>query len=259
MADRYGYSLDSASETPVFAIVAGYKDSRDGYARDLLAQRCLQGVVDYRPIRLGEQSSVFDERTGQPIFNEQIAARWGYSALRLNPPSDGAVGDDVEITPALRAAMEACGKEADERLGRPPSRPLEAVETAGWEALSSSKELGDAAARWRECMQPAGVIDLPTTPEEMPSPSVLTPGSEIGNGAGDLLAAEDVPPSAREIDVATLDARCRVDSDYTATRLRVRANAELAAIGRNVEEFDAARQEYVAYMQEVGEVIAELG
>lgn len=258
VAERYGYDVESAAETPVFAIVAEYKDPRDGYARDLLAQRCLQGVVQYRPVRLGEQGGVLNERTGQPVFNEQIAAQWGYSALRLNPPSDGALRNDLEITPELSAAMEACGREADKRLGRPPSRLLEAVETAGWEALPGSEELNGAAARWRDCMQPAGVIDLPTTPEEMPPASVLTPGSEVRSG-DDLVATADIPPTAREINVAVLDARCREESNYSAVRFRVRANAELAAIGRSVEEFDAAMVEYVTYMQKVDQVIAELG
>lgn len=257
VADRYGYDLASSELTPVYALIPEYNDPRDGHARDLLARRCLEGVVEYEPIQLGEQANFSDERTRELIFDEQVAAQWGYSAQRLHPISDGAAINNVTTTPAVSEAMQQCGREADERFGTPPQLLPNDVQAAGWDALATSDELDATVARWRECMEPGGVIDLPPNPHEMPSPSVVTPGSQVEENGG--LVGTDVLPSAREIEVALLDARCRDESGFTETEFRVRATAELEAIGRNLEEFDAVREEYRRYGEGVDDVIAELG
>ena len=122
--DRYGYDLSGGSTglTPVYALVPGFHDPRDGYARDLLAVRCLQGVVTYVPEKPDESSPYLDLRTGQPVFEVTIAQAWGYSAQRLNPLPKSAVPTGVDITPAIQRAMAACGKKSDKRLGLAPER-----------------------------------------------------------------------------------------------------------------------------------------
>lgn len=259
IADRYGYDLRNPSLTPVYALIPEYNDPRDGYARDLLARRCLEGVIEYRPINLGEGDEFSDERTGQPVFNERVASRWGYSANRLNATFDTAVAENVTITEAMSKAMQQCGQEADDRLGRPPIQLPVAIEGAGWDAILSDDAVDDAAATWRRCMEPAGVVDLPLRPDEGPPRSVLTEGSLEETEAGDLTSNQNVPPSAREIEVAAFDARCREESGFTRAALVGRATAELAAIGRNLEEFDAVRDEYRRYATGIDNVIAELG
>ena len=259
VADRYGYDLDSAALTPVYELVPEYLAVRDDYARDLLAQRCLEGVIDYTPISPDLVSPFWEERTGQRLFNEELAAQWGYSATRVNPLSGGPLPAGTEVTPAISDAMHECGRQTDERLGQPPQQLLGGREEAGWDAASTSDEVQASAEQWRSCMAPAGVIDLPSSPDQMPSPSVLTPGSMVPDAAGNLQADASVAPSAREIEVAVLDAQCREESGFTATMLRVRAEAELEAIGRNLEAFDAVREDYQQYARGVDDVIAELG
>ncbi|MBK5224483.1 MAG: hypothetical protein JJE52_16730 [Acidimicrobiia bacterium] len=258
-ADRYGYDLATASLTPVYELVPEHKDIRDDYARDLLAQRCLEGVVDYTPITPDVVSPFSDYRTGQRVFNEEIAAQWGYSATRVNPLGHGPLPPGVTVTPAIDEAMRECGRETDERLGQPPQMLLGEIEAAGWDALSTSEELDAAAAAWRSCMAPAGVVDLPLRPSGTASPSVSTPGAMVPDAQGNLQSDANVAPSEREIEVAVADARCREESGYTATELRVRAEAELEAIGRNLEAFDAVRDDYQQYARGIDDVIAELG
>jgi hypothetical protein len=258
VADRFGYDRATATMSPVFALVAEYRDPRDGYARDLLARRCLAGVVEYRAVPPEKIPTFFDPRTAMPVFNEKVAATWGYPQYRATPSVDTAVPNDVEITPAIMSAMEACGAKADARLGTPPEADLKGIEIAGAEALDGNAQVKDAATRWRTCMAPAKVGDLPTDPGEMPSASVLTPGSETELEDGTRVPNPKVSASAREREVAVLDAQCRETSGYDQAILQARADAELAAIGRDVAAFEAARAAYVAYGKKVDAVIAEL-
>jgi len=259
VADRYGYVVENADLTPSYAIVPGYESLDDAYARDLLARDCLGDVVPYQPMHPDETGKFVDERTGQVVFDEEIAAEWGYSADRLESRPDTAVPDDVTVTDEILDEMTRCGERADERLGDPPARPIKAIEDAGWDAVGASEELEDAYRAWAECMEPQGVIDLPDAPSEMPSKSVQTEGSRIET-APDVFELDDsVLPDQREIDVAVADARCRDELDIDGITRRVRATAELEAIGENLEAFEAARADYQDYQRRLDEVIAEFG
>jgi hypothetical protein len=238
-------------------LVPEYKNPNDGYARDLLGRNCLAGTVDYLVVPPGTSNSIIDERTGQLIFNESVAGQLGYPSLRasVNEP-DTAIPDGVTITQPIKAAMEACGKKADERLGLPPEGALSSVESAGWTALSSSDKVRQAGLDWKKCMEPLGVVDLPDSPRSMPSRSVIP--SDAVDKDGNVTGSSP-SPSARERDVAVADARCQEQVGFNHAELEVRADAELAAIGKNIEGFESARTQYKTYEAGVDKVIAELG
>lgn len=256
VAARYGY--EDAVLTPVYALVPQHRDPADGYARTLLAQKCLEGVVEYVPSAPGSSTSFTDERTGQWVLDEPTAQALGYPSLRPYTPAAGGVPDDVEITDSIHDAMVACGAKTDQRLGSPPQRLLNVIEAAGWDAVGASPEMEKVLARWRECMAPVGVPDLPADPTEMPPPSVLSvPVGEDGNGVDGW--SGPATPSDRERQVAVADAQCRAQARYYETQHAIRANAELDMIGKNLTEFEAARLAYVDYQQGLDAVIAELG
>ncbi|GAA3232251.1 hypothetical protein GCM10010488_38840 [Oerskovia jenensis] len=250
---RYGYDESTATHTPVYELVPQFNDPRDGYARDLLAQQCLQGVIEYLPVVPGSGSPLYDARTGELAFDEQIAQQWGYVSLRL-PPANPVVPGGVEITPEMQDAMIACGKKTDERLGDVPARFLNGVLSAGWDAVDGDAGVREAIQAWRACMGPAGVADLPESPVAMPSESVTGP---IGDADG-VLTDTTVPLTDRERDVAVIDARCRAQG-YDKAVFHARVEGELAAIGRDVEGFEATRDDYVEYEKRIDAVINELG
>ena len=254
VAARYGYDLASATLTPVYALVPEHRDPRDVYARNLLLRQCLEGIAEFQVVPPGAESDPgFDPRTGQRVFTEEIAAQWGY---QLPPPAVPVVRPDAETyTPAVEEKGLRCGERTRERLGVPPERLLNDIESAGWAAVEASDEVTTAAGAWRACMAPAGVPDLPDRPQEMPSASVVPPMSR---------QEQDRPPgstepSAREREVAVMDARCREEADVDGAELRARAEAELAAIGRDVDGFDSVRRDYQEYDAEIDQVIEELG
>jgi hypothetical protein len=260
VAARYGYQVASASMTPAFALVPEYKDPQDRYARDLLAHECLEGVYDYPVIipRADPAAEGIDPRTLQRNFNEEIAAQWGYQ-IPPSPSIDARTGSAPAITPDVHEKMVECGKKTDERLGSPPQPPINAIEEAGWAAVETDPTVKAAAVEWRACMAPAGVVDLPENPHDMPSPSVVTPGSRESTGQGDQALASGVPASAREKEVAILDAQCRTEVGFDSAEFNARVRAELAAIGRDVQGFESAREQYEKYSAGVEEVVRELG
>jgi hypothetical protein len=255
VADRYGYVDRGDGLTPVFVLVPEFHDPSDGYARDLLARQCLAGVIEYQAVPPDQlQSPTEDKRTGQPRFDEQIAAQYGY---HLADFSDTAVLDPVTVTESVRSKMEACGRETDARLGNLPGGPLEGILDAGWDAIAGDATVRRAEQTWRACMEPVGLIDLPASPQEMPPASLLPPPAFDANGI-----ATDSPSTVAtqaERDIAVADARCRAESGYTDAVLQARSRGELEAIGADIEGFEAARAAYTEYQKGVDAVIAELG
>jgi len=257
VAARYGYDETTTSLSPVYALVPQFHDPKDGYARDLLAAQCLTGVVEYRVVAPEEQTSLIGQRTGQLEFDEQVAARWGYPQLHMPADADTAVPDGVTITPEIQSTMQACGQKADERLGTPPERLLNDIEDAGWQAVPISSEVQDAISQWHACMEPAGVIDLPSQPSEMP-PASITSQSQVEDAQGNFVPS-GAAASDREKQVAELDAQCRSQAGYDRAVLHARADAELTAIGKSIEGFEASRGAYEDYDKKLDEVISELG
>lgn len=260
LVERYGYDAETATLTPSYAIVPEYEHPSDAYARDLLAAECLKDVVSYQ-VQKPEENEFLDGRTHQILFDEELARTWGYSAMRLNTTGGDGV-EDSALTDEVHEKMVTCGEKANERLGDPPARPVSAVEDAGWIALDSSEEVAAAHAAWVKCMEPLGVVDLPDSPNGMPSRSVRSPGSltELQTGRSeDVELDRSTPPDEREIEVAVADARCREKTDVDGIEFRARVRGELEALADDVETFEAARIEYQEYQRRVDEVIAELG
>lgn len=259
VAARYGYDVATATMTPSFALIPEYKDPRDGYARQLLARECLRGVYDYLavPPTANAATDAIDPRTLQRNFTAQIAAQWGYQL----PPSApaGGTGQAATVTPEIQAQMVQCGKKTEERLGTPPQKPINTIEDAGWAAVDADARVKAAAVKWRTCMAPAGVIDLPANPHDMPSPSVVTPGSRTTDAQGNQVSAGNVAASAREKQVAVLDVQCRTQAGFDSAELHARAQVELTAIGLDIQGFESARQKYQEYNKGVEQVIEELG
>lgn len=257
-ADRYGYDINSATTSPVYAIIPEYNDPRDTYARQLLARACLKGVLDYpaTPPAPVTPDDAFDPRTAQRIFNVTIASRWGY---QLPPRANTGATATETVSPEVQSKKISCGDEADKRLGLPPAKPVTAIEDAGWAAVDTDSGVASAATGWQKCMSPVGIIDLPSNPHDMPSPSVVTPGSRGTDAQGNQVSNGAVGASARERQVAVADATCRAQVGFDAAELAARARAELTAIGHDVEGFESARRQYKQYEKGVDKVIEEMG
>lgn len=86
-----------------------------------------------------------------------------------------------------------------------------------------------AAAAWHRCMLPAGISDLPATPEGMPTPSQITE-YDIANPTS--TAGPD------EITAATKDLNCRVSSGYRQKEYNAVWAAQLVLLDKYRDQLD---------------------
>lgn len=250
VAAQYGYDRQSATQLPAFALVPEFMNPDDFYARMLLLQQCMTGMANYTVTAPPPDTptTVTDQRTRQRRLTPQIAAQWGYQVPE--PPATVILEPGDEQAPGFAAKEQGCGKQTKEKLGDPPEPLLNSIVTSGFDAINASDQVKKVAAAWKTCMGPVGVVDLPANPHDMPSPSVAGTAN-VGAKAG--------VPSAREKEVALKDAECRESTGFTKTEFRVAADAQLRAIGKDTERFNAVRKQFTVYFAKINKVIEELG
>ena len=244
--------METAQYTPVFELVPAFDNGYEGRARNAFMADCLRGVIEYNVPPPGDHEALFS-RDHQLMFNEEIAAEWGYPGSRL--PRQEAPGVDPEkVTPEIETEIERCGNEIPAEFRAPAPNILNDLTGAGWGEISANPAVEEATAAWHECMLPLGLVDLPDGPDEMPPTSVRgLSNEEFG------YADQELELTEKERSIAIADARCRTESNYDEAFFRARAEGELVAIGKNIEEFEASRTAYEEYEKQIDAVLAELG
>ena len=180
------------------------------------------------------ENTVYPWGANAPIFNERIAAEFGYRLggetteafipgvsvpeRQLMPAAFGEQLDTCETQSLEKLHPEMAQYIAElEKLGTLSENPqVLAEENASIQAQlnqlrvdTQQPALVTAAEKWRECMAPLGIADLPETPWANASPEVMPPSllNEWHWETGGM-------PSADEVRVATHDAQCRRSSGW---------------------------------------------
>ncbi|WP_182378669.1 hypothetical protein [Nocardioides sp. WS12] len=188
------------------------------------------------------------------LFNLENAQKYGYRADKpgqtSNAVSHGAPGQEAKV--------EQCSLKAGRELDT--SNPLLSLAQGfGGQAYEQAKEsnaLVEPSAKWRECMLPLGVPDLPESPVEGSMP---TDSQRVRFGTSDRMKAYKVPISALEVKEAVADAKCRDESRFTRTLYREEVRFELEAIRDHQGDLDKAL-EYAQEVEEKGsDAIREAG
>lgn len=174
---------------------------------------------------------------GHRLFDPTIAGTYGYhleSDLPIARPLD--VGDYFSEHfeswgESGQRTFDACAKTYDRLLGTTSDSAL----ASGLASSSSSTAAEDpavksAAGAWATCMKPLGIADLPATPADFPSESVLSRlGIEQTGDSGSLNSY----PTPEEIDLATTDAGCRESSGYSQKLYDAQWDAQLPLLQEN--------------------------
>lgn len=190
-------------------------------AEDYLVQDCMaeQGQT-WQVTHVSESELAAPARSpgGLRIFDEEIAATLGYRFPPVFPAQVTAERqrlNSVELTATQEAAFAACLAAARDQLGSLTAVNLSnsiAVRTAGsWESAAADDAVTQAAERWRGCMKPEGIPDLPDAPYSADS-GMPTPSMMASWGGADYDTSTS--PTAAEIAVASADAACRTSSGY---------------------------------------------
>lgn len=241
--------------------------NRYTYTRDVVIHQCLaEQDVPYPEARLLDDfvSSVTSNDVGRRLFDVDLASEYGYggpgatdAGVRQREEDDMRRFQEATASGAGRVAAEQCLKQADSAVPYPPDVGI--VEELIWVASGEAQEdrdVHEAMDRWTECMELAGIPDLPDSPFEMPT-EVMSDSFRDGPRVPDEPRPWK-PPSAMEIEMAVTDAQCREDSGFAQTLYEKEWDAQVELMSDKMDTLEdvlVANQEYEDALERV---LAEL-
>lgn len=195
---------------------------------------------------------------GHRLFNQSIAGKYGYHEAP----------DPVQYGQRLRARdreSEQYGEQwekdrahcSDQVLATPPFpiRMQPIIQTIGLSG-ADEKHVRSAAVRWRDCMKPLGIPDLPEDPAFMPSDSLA---ERFGLLNEDPINAQEAVPGAvsdEEIRIASADAECRESSGYQASYYEAEWHSDFTYVEEHLPELTAALEEQKRQIEELKAYVA---
>ena len=213
--------------------------------KETVVQDCMtkKGLsYEVYPYSAASEKSQVGTGSGHMLFNEEIAAKYGYSA----PPEDSIQPRlDIERKQdqnpsSWKQARDACFAEADK------ADIIKKLDTQG--GLSTSvvsnvnpPGLDTAAAKWRSCMAPLGLADLEKTPGAYPSSSFAQQIGATGNEE-DYKDPSQHPVTDYELKVAVQDAKCRASSGYDTILYNAQWSASYNYVKKHLNELTVLRQ-----------------
>jgi hypothetical protein len=219
------------------------------YGMALLEQPCMDSHGFKRAVPWQDPAAL--DAPLRSVFNVKVAEQKGYhvSAVTAPPASPAWTAFAYRtLAPGEQSALDACIAEAYKKL--PPPSPSENLapglaQTAFNSSLATAS-VKAADQKWKACMRPYGVIDLPDYPGNMPSPS-LVKKFDLGGSP---------QPSADEIKLAVADAACRDSSGWTAASYNAEWDAQVVLLRKNQSQLDAAKRDIDDYNRRVSRAIS---
>ena len=217
-----------------------YVAVKETVVQDCMAKKGLSYEV--YPYSAASEKSQVGTGSGHMLFNEEIAAKYGYSA----PPEDSIQPRlDIERKQdqnpsSWKQERDACFAEADK------ADIIKKLDTQGGLSTSVVSDvnppgLDTAAAKWRSCMAPLGLTDLEKAPGGYPSSSFAQQIGATGNEE-DYKDPSQHPVTDYELKVAVQDAKCRASSGYDTILYNAQWSASYNYVKKHLNELTVLRQ-----------------
>jgi hypothetical protein len=235
-------------------------DKASVYAENLLVQPCMEAAgfswnVPWRDLHATDGPSW--SAAGSRISNLDLAQKWGY---HLAPATDASFtanraffDEKSSIGAAEDRAFTKCILAARKVLPLLPgsTQVASGYVMAAWQGAMKEAAVVAAAARWRECMIPAGIPDLPEIPGEMPSPSVVQRFTITF-----VKSTEPPTVSEGEIALATQDENCLRSSRYSKTFYDAEWDRQVKLAAQNADALERVKVMLAKHDAAVAEVIS---
>jgi hypothetical protein len=216
-------------------------------AQQVLVQKCMAdsgyawGVyLDSPGVRPGPSWN----EVRRKLFDVDLAQRFGYGNSREVARTDAEEERWRQVDAANRtvggtatSVVDKCFAATGETLGtvgRTDPYGLAAdLASSAYDDATKAESVLSAERKWRACMIPVGVPDLPDSPIMMPSDSVsaLRPSEDAPSQIG----TEAVVPT-REREVAVGDAKCRASSGYSAASYEAEWDNQVEALQERADD-----------------------
>lgn len=237
-------------------------------AQQILVQDCLakQGYewgvfIDSSNVRPGASWNDVHRK----LFDVNLAEEFGYGNSRELARTDAEESRwraidaaNKEVGQTATAAVDACFGTTGKKLGTTgetdPYSLAEQLAGNAYDDAVRAETVVAAERKWRSCMAPVGVADLPDSPNLMPSESIS--GLRPGTDAPSAIGSETAIP-ARERQVAVADAKCRVSSDYTKAAYLAEWDAQVDALRQHADDLTRYRRQADAEQKRAEQIIAE--
>jgi hypothetical protein len=220
------------------------------YAESLLVQPCMEKAGFSWNVPWSDPAADAGPSwnpVGRRLFTAALAKQWGY---RLAPGTNSNSAAQNQLSSQEQSAFDGCLAKARKEL------PLlmSSDPFAGVAYMQAAKDAAvrAAATRWKACMLPLGISDLPNSPKDFPSPSLST---EFGTGGMDQPDPIS-PPTARELEVATTDFNCQVSSRYRQASYDAEWSHQLVFLHDNADQLSRVASDISKYEKSVLKIIA---
>jgi hypothetical protein len=222
------------------------------YAGNLLVKPCMEKSGYDWPIPAFDSTAAPGatwNSVGRRLFDPDIAAQYGYHIAPSNQPDDAGAAElnSRPLSPPEKKALDACFRSSQKQLPPPETELISSLGGAAYDAAKADGETLDSAERWRECMKPSGISDLPAVPSEMPSPSIAR-RFKLGSSGSTA--------SPQEIQLAVADARCRESSGYAKHLYAVELDKQLDLISSNRDALDRVKAANARHHKKARSIIA---
>lgn len=221
--------------------------SADEYAEDLLIEPCLEKAGYSYPVPwmdLDAPLPVTRNTVDDRLFTVQLAQEYGYHrAPNLDPSRAAWLAFDAmpPFGDSEMKVFDSCLKQV--RKTQLPELAQSAQNLANGLANQADQKaqqngtVKSDARKWKTCMRPAGVPDLPDDPmNEMPTSAL---GKQFG--LDDIVADPNtLKAGADEIRIATLDAQCREKTGYTQAYYDAEWDAQVQLLDKNADALKRA-------------------
>lgn len=158
------------------------------------------------------------------------AERYGY---HIGPVRGGVEDTSLsQLSPNENAAATACAKRAQAQIGLNVGldNDVAALAFTAEDAVAADNKVKTAAQRWRACMLPLGIPDLPAEPVlgAMPTESQHRKFWPTGK-------PEYVPTVPDEVRQAVFDAKCRQSSGWDSTYYQATIDHQFALMDQHAD------------------------
>lgn len=190
------------------------------------------------------------------MFDLNIAKRFGYHSGLDHQPADVR---DPKLTADENAALTNCQQGAGAEVGLKSSSfgYVQGLAASAADKSLRSPAVKRAAGKWRDCMLPLGLPDLPDAPPgAMPTE---TQRVRFGLAQTDSANTKLRQPIPQEIREAEFDAKCRASSGYTAALYDAEVRYELDGIAKNPDKISRALSDAKKVNKRIRAILAENG
>jgi hypothetical protein len=231
--------------------------ARSGYAELVLIGPCMTDAGlpwDLPPWEERQPSESFNAAMIK-LNNEELSSRWGYHLAPTAPTVHAAEWTSLDesltaLNPDDYAIFEGCREAAREVLPIVSnlSNFATSLEFTAYDEAAESDEVEAASERWAECMAPLGIADLPKSPEEMPSMSMI---------AAFDLSDPNSQVTGEERSAAVADSACRRSSGYREVFYKAVWDAQVELLEENSDTLFRNRELLEEHYDQVTEIMTQ--